>query len=46
MKLIANRINQTHLRYILPVISEDAQVDNVLAAIAFGSSASNDGKGC
>ncbi len=42
MKLVANRINQTHLRDILPVISEETQVDNVLAAIAYGSSASDE----
>jgi hypothetical protein len=42
MKLVANRINQTHLRDILPVISEEVQVDNVLAAIAYGSSASDE----
>jgi hypothetical protein len=42
MRLIANRINQTHLRDILPVISEEVQVDNVLAAIAYGSSASDE----
>ena len=41
MKLVANRINQTHLRDILPEISEDMQVDNVLAAIAYGGSASD-----
>ena len=44
MKLVANRINQTHLRDILPEISEDNQVDNVLAAIAYGSSASDETK--
>jgi hypothetical protein len=42
MKLISNHINQTHLRDILPVISEEVQVDNVLAAIAYGRSASDE----
>jgi hypothetical protein len=42
MRLVANRINQTHLRDILPAISEDLQVDNVLAAIAYGGSASDE----
>ena len=42
--MVANRINQTHLRDILPEISEDNQVDNVLAAIAYGSSASDETK--
>lgn len=42
MKLIANQINQTHLRDILPAISEEIQVDQVLAAIAYGSSASDE----
>ena len=39
MKLIANRINGVHLRDFLPVLSEEVQVDFVLAAIAYGSSA-------
>lgn len=42
MRLIANSINQVHLRDILPVISETVQVDLVQAAIAYGSSASNE----
>lgn len=42
MKLIANRINQTHLRDILPVLSKEIQVDNVLAAIAYGNNASDE----
>jgi hypothetical protein len=42
VKLIANRINQTHLRDALPVISEEVQVDNVLATIAYGSSVSDE----
>ncbi len=42
MRLIANRINQVHLRDILPVISESVQVDLVQAAIAYGSSASDE----
>ena len=44
MKLVANRINQTHLRDILPVISENLLVDNVLAAIAYGANASDETK--
>ncbi|WP_303760972.1 phospholipase D family protein [Alcanivorax jadensis] len=39
MKLIANRINGVHLRDFLPTLSEEVQVDFVLAAIAYGSSA-------
>src|SRR5690554_3776565 len=42
MKLVANRVNQTHLRDILPAISECAQIDGVLAAVAYGSSASDE----
>ena len=44
MKLIANRVNGIHLRDILPVISEDVEVDNVMAAIAYGSNASDESK--
>lgn len=33
MKLMANRINQTNLRDIFPVITEQVQVENVLTAI-------------
>ena len=33
MKLVANRVKGIHLRDILPVIGEDIEVDNVLAAI-------------
>ncbi|MGK8436922.1 hypothetical protein ACRS3X_06160 [Ectopseudomonas hydrolytica] len=39
MKLIANRINGTHLRDLLP--ATDVEVDSVLAAVAYGSSASD-----
>ena len=42
MKLVANRINQVHLRDLLPVISEEIQVDAVMAAIAYGSNASDE----
>ncbi|MEX5570144.1 phospholipase D family protein [Pseudomonas syringae] len=41
MKLIANRINGTHLRDLLPVLSGETQVDSVLAAVAYGRSASD-----
>lgn len=41
MKLIANRINGTHLRDILPALSGEVQVDSVLAAVAYGGSASD-----
>lgn len=41
MKLIANRINGTHLRDLLPELSTEVQVDVVLAAVAYGSSASD-----
>lgn len=41
MKLIANRINGTHLRDLLPVLSAEVEVDCVLAAVAYGSSASD-----
>lgn len=44
MKFIANRINQNHLRDILPVLSGQVQVDNVLAAIAYGGSASDESR--
>ncbi len=44
MRLVANRINGTHLRDLLPEISGQIQVDNVLAAIAYGSSASDEVK--
>ena len=40
MKFIANRLNNTHLRDILP--SEDHEVDCVLAAIAYGSDSNNE----
>lgn len=39
---MANRINSIHLRDILPVVSRSAQIDSVLAAIAYGSSASDE----
>lgn len=42
MKLVANEVNGVHLRYILPVINEETQVDNVLAAIAYGSTHTTD----
>lgn len=42
MKFVANRINQTHLRDLLPVISDSCEVDCVLAAIAYGGSASDE----
>lgn len=42
MRLVANTINQTHLRDILPTITEDCQVDYIQAAIAYGSSATNE----
>jgi len=41
MRLIANRINGTHLRDFLPKISTDVQIDYVMAAIAYGSNASD-----
>ncbi|RZO10710.1 phosphatidylserine/phosphatidylglycerophosphate/cardiolipin synthase family protein [Pseudomonas moorei] len=41
MKLIANRINGIHLRDILLNISNPQEVESVLAAIAYGSNASN-----
>ncbi|MCM2463291.1 phosphatidylserine/phosphatidylglycerophosphate/cardiolipin synthase family protein [Pseudomonas sp. CG7] len=41
MKLIANRINGTHLRDLLPTLSDETQVDSVLAAVAYGRSASD-----
>lgn len=44
MKLIANRINGVHLRDILPVLSVEVQVDGVLAAVAYGRSASDSAK--
>jgi|GEM_PF-6739873 len=44
MKLIANRINGTHLRDILPALSAELQVDGVLAAIAYGNSAADSTK--
>lgn len=44
MKLVANRINQCHLRDILPEISQEREVDSVLAAIAYGRSASDETK--
>lgn len=39
MKLVANRINGVHLRDLLPAIG--VEVDGVLAAVAYGSSASD-----
>lgn len=42
MKFVANRINNIHLRDLLPTLSEDLQVDDVKAAIAYGSSSSNE----
>jgi hypothetical protein len=45
MKFVANRINQTHLRDILPVVSEKVPLDNVLVVIAYGSSASDESQG-
>lgn len=45
MKLVANRINQTHLREILPAISEDIQIDGVLAAVACGRISSDEAQG-
>ena len=41
MKLVANRINGIHLREMLPALTEEVQVDAVLAAVAYGSSASD-----
>lgn len=41
MRLVANRINGVHLRDLLPSMSAEVQVDNVLAAVAYGSSASD-----
>jgi PLD-like domain len=41
MKLIANRINGIHLRDLLPELSAEVEVDGVLAAVAYGSSASD-----
>lgn len=41
MKLIANRINGIHLRDLLPELSAEVQVDGVLAAVAYGSSAAD-----
>lgn len=40
MKLIANRINGVYLRDLLP--GDDIEVDGVLAAVAYGSSASDE----
>lgn len=40
MKLIANRVNNTHLRDILP--ADTSQIDMVLAAIAYGDSAADE----
>lgn len=42
MKFIGNRVNNTHLRDLLPSISDEVEVDFVLAAIAYGSSASDE----
>lgn len=42
MRFVANRINQTHLRDILPRLSNEVQVDQVLAAIAYGSSSNTE----
>lgn len=39
MKLIANRINGVHLRDLLP--GAEVEIDGVLAAVAYGSSASD-----
>lgn len=39
MELIANRINGVHLRDLLP--GAEVEVDGVLAAVAYGSSASD-----
>lgn len=44
MKLVANRINGTHQRDILPVLSAYLQVDSVLAAIGCGNSAADSTK--
>lgn len=40
MKFIANRLNNNHLRDILP--TEDHEINGVLAAIAYGSNGSNE----
>ncbi|WP_256576557.1 hypothetical protein [Pseudomonas sp. Irchel 3E20] len=39
MKLIANRINGVHLRDLLT--GAEVEIDGVLAAVAYGSSASD-----
>jgi hypothetical protein len=44
LKFITNHVNQTYLRDILPVITEDLVVDFVLAAIAYGNSAADETK--
>ncbi|MDI3323396.1 phospholipase D-like domain-containing protein [Pontibacterium granulatum] len=44
MKFVANRINQVHLRDLLPTLSEQVQVDSILAAIAYGRSAADETK--
>lgn len=41
MKLVANRINGVYLRDLLPTLSDEVQVECVLAAVAYGSSASD-----
>ncbi len=42
MKFVANGVNGVHLRDLLPVISEGVEVDSVVAAIAYGGSASDE----
>ncbi len=44
MKFVGNRINRTHLRDLLPTISDELEVDFVLAAIAYGGSASDEAR--
>lgn len=42
MRFVANRVNGIHLRDILPAIGEDVEVDSVMAAVAYGSNASDE----
>lgn len=42
MRFVGNRVNGTHLRDLLPVISSELEVDFVQAAIAYGGSASDE----
>lgn len=42
MRFVGNRINNIHLRDLLSQISNEFEVDFVQAAIAYGSSASDE----